>query len=180
MVHKLILAAVGAAFLAALSNAHAEESTQVEKRAAAFASHGMEAAIKTCRFPNLCGGKPFTRQRKEKFNVSDFLNEYRTLTFDGLEVRIVYELEYNGKPVRRPYQNRPQVREVTITTSAWPVPHGLRVGVPRAEVYRVLGKGNQMLPTDCVRYGNIDEQDEVLLCFKKNKLASIAWTPWAD
>ena len=135
--------------------------------------------LQACQLPSSCGGKPpieKSSQRRETSN--DLTVDERMLRFDGLELHIWYVLEYSpGKRVKKPYSS-PRILRVHVTGPQWPVPHGLRVGTPKAAVFRKLGHGRG--PGECTEYVNDARQDSVTICFASGKVKSIEWDPWND
>ena len=71
------------------------------------------------------------------------------------------------------------VAKVEISTSKWPVQHGLHVGQSQGKVLEVLGP-----PTtetgNCIEYRNEALQSTAGFCFADGLITKIVWERWID
>jgi len=158
----------------------------VDPRAADFASHGFTEAIAVCRLPDTCAGKRPLVSRKEPVRETgnDNIVEEHLVRFHGLEISFLFVFGNAAEPSPTDWKKGdpyppPFITSLKITAGDWPVRHGLRIGTSRAAVERVLGR---IAVDDSGCAGILDEttMDQVTLCFVKDRLRSLEWTPWWD
>ncbi|MEP6502071.1 MAG: hypothetical protein ABJD97_01980 [Betaproteobacteria bacterium] len=189
MLRFLWLFALLLATLSHSTEARAADGAAQQQRARRFVDHGMGTTLAACNLPRTCGHRApvhATKQLRETGN--DARIDQRHVTFDGLDVEFLYVLGWYGAPAisRAQAYRLPYVLELTVTSSAWPVAQGLRVGTKRADVHKVLGD-NGATPShdgspepDCDSYVNVETQNEARLCYDRGRLASIKWVMWWD
>ncbi len=150
-------------------------------RARRFVEDGMNVTLAACDFPSTCRHHPPLRVRQDDRDVGDNKVDHRVLAFEGMEVELVYAADTPATPraARAEALRHPNVVELTITTSKWPVAEGLRIGTPRADVERLLGNPGEA-DDACVTYADIDTQDDAVLCYAGEHLVAIKWSRWFD
>lgn len=158
----------------------------VDPRAADFASRGFAETLATCRLPRTCANKPPRSSRSEPVSETgnDNIVEEHFVSFDGLEISFLFVFGNAAEPSAtdwkkgQPYPP-PYVTNLKITSGAWPVRHGLRIGTSRAVVERALGR---LVLDDggCTRILDEKTMGDVVLCFAKDRLRLLEWTPWWD
>lgn len=163
---------------------HATES--VDPRAADFASRGFAETIALCRLPKTCAKKLPRNTRSEPATETgnDNIVEEHFVGFDGLEISFLFVPGNAAEPSPtdwkkgKPYPP-PFVTNLKITSGSWPVRRDLRIGTSRAVVERGLGR---LVLDDggCTRITDEKTTSEVVLCFAKDRLRLLEWTPWWD
>jgi hypothetical protein len=158
----------------------------VDPRAADFASRGFAETLATCRLPKTCADKPPRSARSEPAGETgnDNIVEEHFVGFDGLEISFLFVLGHAGDPSATDWKKHrpsppPCVTHLKITSGHWPVRHGLRIGTSRAVVERALGR---LVLDDlgCTRLTDEKTMSEVVLCFARDRLRLLEWTPWWD
>ncbi len=174
--------------LAAWAPARADSAAQ-QARAHRFADKGMSTTLAACDLPRTCQHRAPLKSTAHKRQTGNDLDvDERELVFKGLDIEFLYVLGSFELPKISPAQayRDPVILELTVTTSDWPVDHGLRIGTPRADVDKVLGDGGWPAPhvattePACVSYVNDKTQNEARLCYVRDRLASIKWVQWWD
>ena len=150
-------------------------------RARRFVEEGMNVTLAACDFPSTCRHHAPLRATQDNRAVGDNKVDHRVLAFDGMEVELVYASDTPATPraARAEALRHPDVVELTVTTSKWPVAEGLRVGTPRADVERLLGNPGEA-DDACVTYADVDTQDDAVLCYAGEHLVAIKWSRWRD
>ena len=123
-------------------------------RARRFVEDGMGVTLAVCDLPKSCRRHAPLRATQELQETgSGGKVDHRTLAFDGMEVELVFAQDTPAAP------GHPEVIELTVTTSKWPVAEGLRIGTSRADV---------------------DTQNDAMLCYAGEHLVAIKWSRWWD
>jgi len=158
----------------------------IDPRAAGFASRGFAETIAVCRLPKTCANKPPRSARSEPIRETgnDNIVEEHFVRFDGLEISFLFVLGNAAEPSAtdwkkgKPYPP-PYVTNLKITSGEWPVQRNLRIGTSRVVVERVLGP---LVLDDggCARLLDEKTMSDVVLCFAKDRLRTLEWTPWWD
>jgi hypothetical protein len=158
----------------------------VDPRVAAFASAGFADTIAVCKLPTACAGKSphSSRSAPVRETGNDNIVEEHVVSFDGLDISFIYVLgNASASSVANwkkgdPYPP-PHITHLKITSAIWPIRHGLRIGTSRVVVERALGRF--VLDDDgCSRVVDEKTEGQVVLCFVKNRLSVVEWTPWWD
>lgn len=174
--------------LVAAAPAFADTPAQ-QARAKQFADAGMRTTLAACDLPRTCLHRsPLTATAEKRQTGNDLDVDQRHVTFPGLDVEFLYVLGSWDLPKISPAQayRHPVILELTVTTPDWPVDHGLRIGTRRADVEKALGDRGWQPPhvatsePDCVSYANQETQNEAILCYVRDRLASIKWVQWWD
>jgi hypothetical protein len=153
-----------------------------DARARRFVDEGMNVTLAVCDLPKTCRRQAPLRATQElRETGNDSKIDQRSLAFDGMEIELIYaqDTPATSRAARAEELRHPDVLELTVTTSKWPVAEGLRIGTPRAEVERVLGARGEASDA-CVTYADVDTQNEALLCYAGDRLVAIKWTQWWD
>lgn len=158
----------------------------VDPRAADFASRGFDEIIAACRLPKTCADRPprSTRTEPVRETGNDNIVEENFIRFDGLEISFLFVFGNAAEPSARdwvkgkPYPP-PYVTNLKITSGKWPVRQGLRIGTSRVAVERALGR--LVLNEDgCANILDEGTMSDVRLCFAKDRLRMLEWTPGWD
>ena len=151
--------------------AFATEERSLTTAAQNFIVKGAEPTLRKCALPKpRCGDAKLLGNENLPGESNDEKRLTRTITFDGLEIALTI-----------PVMNRRRylVGKVEISSSKWPVDHGLQVGQLQNRVVDVLG-----LPTteagNCIQYFNEISQSSVGFCFSSGRIAKILWERWVD
>jgi len=148
-------------------------SANLSPAATTFLRTGASRALADCDLEqHRCHGSKLTVLETFDGEHDDVSRHAEKLSGNGILLDVIFELP--AKPIRR---HTFLIERLELRSSRWPLGAPFRIGSSPESVLDALG-GPASRTDECWRYS--DEPDDVTLCLRNRRLATVTWSFFVD